>query len=62
MNKIISLTTITLNSMESYTKANKLLDDGWILLETTKNFSLLLGATKDTKMANFEGLGVRYDE
>ena len=47
--------------MESYTKANKLLDDGWILLETTKNFSLLLGATKDTKMVNFEGLGVRYD-
>lgn len=47
--------------MESYTKANKLLDDGWILLETTKNFSLLLGATKDTKMANFEGLGVQYD-
>ncbi len=60
MKKIISLTSLTLNSMESYDKANNFLKNGWILLETNKNFTLLFGATIETKMDDCLDQGVRY--
>lgn len=48
--------------MDSYAKANNFLKNGWILLETNKNFTLLFGATIDTKMEDYSDQSVRYSE